>query len=293
MVERSVVVRARAFALAYLNASLASLGGAAKPELDRTVSVELHERGVLCVGCDGTALLRAWAPAIPDGPDETPAGFPIPAEPAELAVIVRDEAKFVRTFLGAVLAATSGTDGDEFAPLTVSVYPIDSADEPALGDAMKPARLTLSALGQEMHCPLFEGVYPDWRALHFGILDTERVDGLQIAGRMFAMVGKLREAPNVSVEFHGTERMIEIYAHGGACDVRGFLMPMRRPDPPKAKPAREDESPDLDGFEGAGTVTITTAAGGAKSFSAKVVREAAKKLDEAAAMMAHARTVEG
>jgi hypothetical protein len=223
-----ITVNAGRAATAWLNAFLATSQDEARPALYRTLSVELFEAGAQFVGCDGTMLFRAWVPGD---------GQPMPdaAEAPERAVVVMDTDKFALAFMRTLLAA-AGDDAGKLATLSLAVEPAEG-DTP-LGEAFQPEILTLRAFGQELHCRLYESSFPDWRGLRFGLDRAEAVDGMTLAVRLFAAVGKLKGMLGVDCAFIGAERQIVIHAKGAEAEVRGLLMPMRRPG--KQTPESED-----------------------------------------------------
>jgi hypothetical protein len=224
----TATVRARATATAWLNAFLACGQDDERPSLYRTISVEFFPNGIQFVCTNGHALLRTWSPTV-EAIDESTRE---PDEGPELAVVVRDVDHFARTFLATVLSATTG-DGGEFEPMSFTVSQIDDEAAPALGEELARVGLTIAALGQELHCPLFEQEYPNWRALDLGIDASEYVDGMSIGPRMFSMVGKLRNIQKIDCTFAGSAKAIRLHACAmiglpSPADVHGLLMPMRR-----------------------------------------------------------------
>lgn len=222
----SISVNAGRGATAWLNAFLASGQDDSRTALNRTLCVEFFENGVHFVGCDGTILLRTWVPSTEH--DDAP--FPGIDEIPDETVVVMDPDKFAVGFVRALLAASKDA---EFSPMSIAVEPAPT-DEPALGESLAADMLTLHAFGQRLHCRLYDGAYPDWRRLQFGIATAELVDGMTLAPRMFATVGKLRDVSRVDCGFSGDARQITITATG-ATEVRGLLMPMRRETPQQAR----------------------------------------------------------
>ena len=238
-------LRARDVALAWLNASIASGDNPDRAPLYKSLAIEFFANGVQFVGCDGVMLLRTWAPLV-TAIGESPA--PDATATPYHRIVVRDESKFARTFFATVLAATAGDLGSvEPLELAVELAP-EIASEPAMDDALRPLRLAIRTLKQELHLPLWEGEYPAWRSVGFG-LQVERVAGLRIASWVFAALGKVKGASAWSLEFNGAAAGIRIESSLGV-KVHGVVMPMEPPRE-KKKPAAsdEDDMPDLDGFE--------------------------------------------
>lgn len=221
-------VNANIAATAWLNAFLASGQSEDRPALFRTLSVELFDAGVQFIGCDGTILLRTWAPIG----EVTP--MPLPEEAPNVAVVVMDVDKFAVTFVRNLLAVSADAMGME---LSLAVEAAEDVQAP-LGDEFTKRVLTLHAFGQQLHCRLLEQEYPNWRGLQYGLEETERVEGMTLAKKMFATIGKLRGVDRIDCEFHGEQRKIVVNAKG-VVDVTGFMMPMRRAVGPQTQD--EDE----------------------------------------------------
>lgn len=213
----SSTANARATSRAWLNAFLAASDDAEKPTLYRTLSVEFFEKGVQFIGCDGTMLFRTWVAG------DALAPMPEIEEAPERAIVVMDADKFASTFMR-TLGTALPDDSFETIALAIEKAP---ADEMPLGEEFGAEILTLRALGQQLHCRLYDSAYPDWRKLQFGLAAAEMVDGMTLATRLFATVGKLKGVTAIACDFLGTKRQIVFHGTGDA-EVRGLLMPMRR-----------------------------------------------------------------
>ena len=211
-------------AQAWLNASIASSQDAERGPLYRTISVEFYRDGVQLIGCDGTMLFRTWAPFSDIGDFDAPQ--PEYDATPEDSVTVFDEEKFALGFMRTLLAATSG-DNERIIELTLSIDQVE--EEQAALDGMGEYVLTLQALGQRLSCKLYDGPYPNWRELQFGLPAEELVDGMTLAPRIFAAAGKLKGVSGVDCEFRGAERAIAWRSTPGSAPCCGLLMPMRRP----------------------------------------------------------------
>lgn len=233
----SIKVPARAAALAWVNAFLAAGKDESRPALNRTLSIEVFETlrhsGLHLVGCDGTALFRTWVPALPD------AEWPNLDLAPEHRLVVSDIEGFAHGFLKTLLALT-GQEGYAGAELTLTLETGDSVDEPALGEALQPRRLVLEACGQRLDLRLYEGAYPNWRGVDFGINEAERVEGLTFAPRLLGLLGRFKGPMAVDLAFAGETRAVRFVARGEA-EVRGLLMPMRRPEVRKPESADEED----------------------------------------------------
>lgn len=230
----SLTVHASAAATAWLNAFLATGQDEDRPVLFRTLSVEFYANGIQFVACDGTMLFRAYVPK--QGTDEE---WPADDESPERSVVVMDGEHFALGFVRTLLAASKSM---ELADLALSIEPAPEQDgEMPLGAEFSAEVLTLRALGQQLHCRLYEGEYVDWRKLSFGIAMADRVDGMMLATRMFSSVGKLRGIAAIECTFTGDERHIVIT---GDRSFKGILMPMRRKEKEKPEPEETEGDPD-------------------------------------------------
>lgn len=213
-------VSARVAATAWLNAFLATSQDEDRPILYRTLSLEFFDTGVQIICTDGTALFRTWAPS------EEGAGWPLPEKVPEASVVVMDPDGFGIGFMRALLRVAN-EDGHEFEQLHFSTSAIDDGATIALGEEFMAKRLTLRACGQRIDLRLSDATFPGWRHLRLGIDDVERVEGMTVAPRLLAMIGKLKGVDKVDLAFHGENQRIAFVARGDAV-VHGLLMPMRR-----------------------------------------------------------------
>lgn len=224
----SVTADAGIATVAWLNAFLATSQEESRTVLYRTLSVEFYPTGAQFIAVDGTVLFRTWVPAS----NAIVANWPADNEKPDVSVVVMDADKFASTFMNTLRTACS-----EFpTELTITVDQEES-DQPSLDESLVPNVLTLSALGQHLHCRLLDQPFPNWRQFRFGIDPAELVEGMRLAKRLFATVGKLRGVSGVDMTFHGESNRIEIIA-SGTSEVRGMLMPMRR--------SKSDEQEDED-----------------------------------------------
>jgi hypothetical protein len=223
---------AEAASTAWLNAAIAVSNDEIRGVLYRTLSVEFFPAGVQFVGCDGTMLFRTWTPFcdIGDLPATIPDWFDRPRD----SVVVIDHDKFALGFMRTLLSVS----GDAGVEMVFTIEPAPMETEPPLGEEVTAYVLTIRALGQQLSCKLFDGPYTNWRALDFGIDRAELVDGLTISSRMFAAVGKLKAVYGIDCTFTGDAKAIQ-FSSGD--QIRGLLMPMRRPEKPKARDRQDDQ----------------------------------------------------
>lgn len=220
-----LTVPARVIATAWLNAFLASSTDENRPAMHRTLSLEWFDDGLHIVGCDGTALFRTWAPEVEGGI------WPDPALSPNRSVVVMDIEGFAAAFMKTLLRVTQD-DGRAGEKLSLSIAKADEGATLALGEEFVSERLILRSCGQRIDLRLYEGEYPDWRRLDFGLNKAEQVSGLTISTRMFAMVGKFKGCDAVDLTFQGKAKAVAFVARGmmnTEAGVVGLLMPMRKP----------------------------------------------------------------
>lgn len=221
----AIRVPARAAAIGWLNAFLATSQDQGRPTLHRTLSVEIFDAGVHLISCDGQALFRTWVPTDPDKP-----AWPTIDECPNVAVIVRDRDLFGLAFMKTLLKVTS-EDAHAHEELTIETVVADEDPAtPTLGDELAQEILILRACGQRLDLQLLEAKYPEWRQLQFGIDSVERVDELIVAPRMFAMLGKLKNIDTLDLEVRGDDKAIWFTARCvSEVRARGLIMPMLKP----------------------------------------------------------------
>jgi len=224
-------VPARAAATGWLNAFLAASQDAERPLLYRTLSLEffLHA-GLHIVGCDGTALFRAWVPLLSD--DEPPKWPADDAAPL-LSVVVMDPDGFGVGFMRTLLRVTN-EEAHAAEELAVEIVEADDEAAPSLGQEFQTKRVILRACGQRLDLRCMDDQYPDWRRLNLGLQASERMDGMRLQPRLLGLIGKLKDVWGVTLDFHGDEKYVGFTAEGAP--VRGVIMPMRRPEKEKPQP---------------------------------------------------------
>jgi hypothetical protein len=226
-------------ATAWLNAFLATGHNEERPALCRTLSLEFFDFGLQLIGCDGTILFRSWV--VEDGHDG--AQWPDIAEVMQRSATVMDPDGFGVAFMRTLLTAANASEHPELVQVSFDLEHGEIDDTPPLGNEFLPKFLVLRAQGQRLDLRLYEGQFPEWRKLKFGLDDAERVDGMKIALRMFKAVAKLKGVFALDLEFHGTDRQI-VFRGYGDCAVEGLIMPMRRDEerkPKKVEPEAVDE----------------------------------------------------
>lgn len=229
-----ITVDAHVASIAWQNAALAMGDMKERPTLYKNISLELYEgRGMQLVATDGTILLRTWVPTH-DGNGKWPNRRP------DRSIIVMDRDGFALGFMKTLQRAAKE---DTYEPLIVAIEPKDEDGQQPLAPEFAPYVLRLTACGQQITLSLMQETYPDWRQLNLGIAPDERIEGLTIAPRMFATLGKIKTASKIDVQFFGETKKIGIAAFAGhAVIAEGIMMPMRRDDAEKPRRARDDDT---------------------------------------------------
>ena len=222
-------------ATAWLNAFLATGQNEERPALCRTLSLEFHDNGLQLIGCDGTILFRSWV--VEDGHDGR--AWPDIAEVPRREVVVMDRDGFGVAFMRTLLSAANAAAAPELVEVSFDLEYPELEELPSLGDEFRPKHLVMRAQGQRLDLRLYDGEYPVWRKLKFGLEDAERVDGMKIALRMFKTVAKLKGVFALDLEFHGGNRQI-VFRGYGDCAMEGLIMPMRRDEERKPKNTEEE-----------------------------------------------------
>lgn len=241
----SLAVDAGAAALAWSNAFLAASQEEGRPLLYRTLAVEFFSNGVQFVATDGVLLFRTWVSAWQEDA-EWPEDDLFSDDPL-IRVVVMDRDHFALGFIKTLMAATK----ELAVTLTMAVEeaPERGEGEPALGDEFSTFVLTLRALGQQLHCRLFEDEFPNWRGLDLGIPMSERIPGTTLATKTLATLGKLKHVTALELDFTGANSRINITSW--ATDtIRGLVMPMRRIEKEKKPAPTPDTQTEIEGTAG-------------------------------------------
>lgn len=217
----SVTVPARATAIAWLNAFLATGDDDERPHLYKTLAIEFFESGVLFVGCDGVLLLRTWVPSIPGAP------WPTLGEDPDRQLVVRDGDGFGAGFMKSVIWATS----DEEVPsdLHLSLIPADEGATLLLGDAFMSERLSVRSTDQRIDLPLFEGKFFAWRAVEPTGGAWASVERIALDPEKLGTLGKLRNVGTMHFRYQGMDKAIALKGLAGPeTMVRGILAPKKQ-----------------------------------------------------------------
>lgn len=221
----SVTVPARAAAIAWLNAFLATGDDEENPSLCKTLAIEFFDSGVLFVACDRVTLLRTWVPSTPG------ASWPTVDEDPDRQLVVRDADGFGAGFMRSVIRATA----DEQVPsdLHLSLIPADEGATLLLGDAFMSERLSVRSTDQRIDLPLFEGKFFSWRAAEPKGGAWASVERIAIDPEKLGVLGKLRGVGVMHFRYQGPDKTMALKGLSGPITmVRGILAPVRIEEEP-------------------------------------------------------------
>lgn len=269
----TLAVDASAAALAWSNAFLAAGQDEDRPLLYRTLAVEFFSDGVQFIATDGTMLFRTWVSAwgedAPWAQDDDWSGARTPLQ----RIVVMDRDRFALGFIKTLQAATK----ELVVTLTLAIEeaPERGEGEQALGDEFSSMVLTLRALGQQLHCRLYESDYPNWRALDFGVPASERVEGMALSSHVLSTLGKIKTFGGLNLDFTGENRRINVTSWLGDT-IRGVVMPMQR-QKKAATTASDDGAEQGDAFDGT-NATVSVNGGAEMPATRANMRKAAEQV---------------
>lgn len=234
----------------WLSVAVASGKDSARPQLDRTVSIEAYPEGVRLVATDSYVLLHTWVPNIEHSLDPEPSLDEAPYATA----VVMDPHSRGRGFLAYALGLAKA--GDEDGPpvevrLTLGVTEVDDSAEPSF-EGMEATYVTLELPDAErLKLQTYEGDYPAWRRILPGF-DPVRTESIalnpEIVGRL-AKLGKLNDGRPIRWTFGGENQMARVEIHDSDPLITGVVMPVRW-DFDRNEP-RVDEKPDREHVDAA------------------------------------------
>jgi hypothetical protein len=225
--EELLTLNARSFAIAWLNAFLATSDDESRAVLYRSLSLEWFDDGLHMVATSGHALFRSWVADQESGP------WPAPKLKPNHSVVVMDVEGFGAAFMKTLLRVTN-EEGREHEVISISVAKADEGATLSLGPEFVSYRVILRSCGQRIDLRVYDGEFPKWRQFKFGIDKRELVDGMTVSPKMFALLGKLRDVTAIDLEFAGETNAISFVGRrfeGAPPTVLGLVMPMRRPTP--------------------------------------------------------------
>jgi hypothetical protein len=240
--EQTLVTKVdgRTLATAWMSVALASGREPDRPQLFKTVRVEVYPSGLRLIATDSYMLLYCWVPASGE-PDEEPE---LHHEPID-AVTVIDTMGRAASLMTYVLAATKPTKDvvppsiDMLAALTI----MPNGDQAGF-DGMEAAALSFEIPDHEsLLLPTYEGDWPHYAKLFepFTPKNT-KVIGLnpEVIGRL-AKLGKYHENRPIRWEMSGSEHMTRVSVTESNPDVIGAVMPVRWFDPVQVKKSKAEE----------------------------------------------------
>lgn len=190
---------------AWRNAFLAASDDDGRPALYRTVLVEWYQDGLRFVATDSYVIVASYADSDrwADGPvhapdhDEAPAGSVVAIATDKLmADFLKHRAVEVKAW---AKADAEGLDPD---PVDVT-FSLGTIDEPNTGqqrlDIGDRRALIVSADNERIAIPLYEGDYPNWRAILAGYRPRPKAQVRATTG-LLARLGQLRTRGTVDCE---------------------------------------------------------------------------------------------
>jgi hypothetical protein len=215
----------------WLSAAIASGSDGGIPVLDRTVLIEEHLDGVRLIATDKYVLLRAWVPNLDDRGASEPG---LDELPDEVAVAIDPHGRG-KGFFGHVLKlareAEKAAQDEPTVGMTLGVVEQFGDEDRPVFAGMETRYVDLTLPGTErLRLPIFEGVYPDWRALLTGFeaIETKRVALTpDMAGRL-GKLGKIHggEAP-LFFAWGGEQKAARVHVGLSWPAVDGLVMPCR------------------------------------------------------------------
>lgn len=217
---------AREFATGWLNTAVASGTDRARPQLYRTVLVEVFgDQGVQLVGSDGSMMITCGLESYSD-----PSGLNIAAAdqvPDEAHIAIDDGgrmASLMRWVLhDAKIAEKEGLDPP---PISVEVRSGEQASVPTLSPDLDRQIMVVTTEHERLDLDLYDGAYLNWRP-YLAAHNPEPTGAITFSTALLARLGKLRDITSgVEFTFSGP--------FGGArfnvgCEppVQGVLMPLQ------------------------------------------------------------------
>jgi hypothetical protein len=228
------------FARGWLSVALASSNDEARPQLYRTVLVELYPEGVRLVATDSYMLLTSFVPAI-NRYDDTEPGVDEKPVATAIAIDMHGRAK---GFLGHMLKLEAAAAKQELAPpeLRMSLGIVDSDDDQSAFEGFEVRWLVLEHPDNErLRLQSYEGTFPTWQTLTetFKGKSTKAVAlNPDLVGRL-CKLGKLHGNRPLVWEFGGANKAARVSIEDATPRVDGLVMPLHNP--------ATDETPNPDG----------------------------------------------
>lgn len=213
------------FSRAWLNTSLASGKDRGRPQLFRTVLVEVFgDRTVQLVAADGSMLMVTACSTVADL--DALNGPSIDEVPDESYVVIDPDGR-MRTLMGWALrdAKTAEKDGTELEPVSVEVRSAESPLFPTLAPELDRRVLVVTTERERIECDLYDGPFVSWRPLLAGHQPAP-TGNVMFASALLARFAKLRDADGF-VEFNlgGSDGAVR-FSVDAEPPVHGVLMPV-------------------------------------------------------------------
>jgi hypothetical protein len=191
-----MMLPARGFATAWLNTSLASGTDEHRPQLYRTLLVEVFDRAVRLVAADGVMLLTSTVKVDEDDLDVADA-----AVAGETHVVIDHDGR-MRNLMSWVLRDAVAADKNGIPPtqVTVEVRSGERPSMPTLSSDLDRQVMVVGSDREQLDLDLYGGPYVDWQQLFAGrnLTPTQRV---AFSPAMLGRFGKLRDLVH-PVVFH-------------------------------------------------------------------------------------------
>lgn len=194
---------------AWRNAFLAASDDDERPALYRTVLCEWYADGLRFVSTDSYVIVTSYADGDRwnDGPVQAPDHDDAPT--GQVVAIAADKlmADFLKHRAAEVKAwAKADQDGLDADPIDVT-FSIGTIDEPNTGqqrlDIGERRALIVSAANERIALPLYEGEFPNWRAVMAGYRPRPKAQ-VRATASLLARLGQLRTRGTLDCELELT-----------------------------------------------------------------------------------------
>jgi hypothetical protein len=222
---------ARQIAQGWLSVAVASGRDKARPQLDRTVSIEAYPEGVRLVATDSYVLLHTWVPSIEHELDPEPE---LDEAPYATAVVMDPHGRG-RGFLAYALGLGRQVDdeaGDPIVEVRLSLgvtEPDEDPDHPTF-EGMEATYVVLELPDTErLKLGTYEGVFPEWRKVLPGfepVKTTAIALNPEIVGRL-SKLGKINQGRPLRWTFGGADQMALVEVLDSDPLITGAVMPVR------------------------------------------------------------------
>lgn len=208
---------AEPLACGWLSVALASAKDKDRPQLNRTVCVELYPDGARLSATDSYVVLHVWVPNIED----EFAAEPEPDEAPMLTAVAMDPYGRGKGFMAHMLKLARADDAEPFTiKLTVGQLPADDGQSPTF-DGLEPNHVILEVPDHEkITMQVYDGAFPNWRKVLLDVV-PEATTGVALDPEIVGRLAKLGP-------LHGAERPL-VWRWAG--DLRPALIEVGNSDP--------------------------------------------------------------